>query len=288
MSDDLAMVTSPAASVTDAAPELAEPTPTVAATISSTAPISGSAAVKPAYPSSPELPTQQGPEGLRFDFNDGCRVMVPETDKSWRVRLMDLDSGNVLFETSADFAAGRVNSAKRYYVRFRVEVWLGDNQLLQHDYDARDREVAVLFPVGTLGDTMGWFPYAVKFQAQHGCRLTCAMAERLIPLFADAYPEISFVSHDDFEPSRYYATYRMGLFFDDKDCLNQPCDFRLVGLHRTAGYILGVDPTEVAPRLVIPDDTRPRRAVCLHRGAVDHTGEILEQPVRLARDCRLP
>jgi len=257
VSDDLAMVTSPAASVTDAAPELAEPTPTVAATISSTAPISGSAAVKPAYPSSPELPTQQGPEGLRFDFNDGCRVMVPETDKSWRVRLMDLDSGNVLFETSADFAAGRVNSAKRYYVRFRVEVWLGDNQLLQHDYDARDREVAVLFPVGTLGDTMGWFPYAVKFQAQHGCRLTCAMAERLIPLFADAYPEISFVSHDDFEPSRYYATYRMGLFFDDKDCLNQPCDFRLVGLHRTAGYILGVDPTEVAPRLVIPDDTRP-------------------------------
>jgi len=255
VSDDLAMVTSPAASVTDAAPELSEPTPTVAGTISSA--ISGSAAVKPAYPSSPELPTQQGPEGLRFDFNDGCRVMVPETDKSWRVRLMDLDSGNVLFETSADFAAGRVNSAKRYYVRFRVEVWLGDNQLLQHDYDARDREVAVLFPVGTLGDTMGWFPYAVKFQAQHGCRLTCAMAERLIPLFADAYPEISFVSHDDFEPSRYYATYRMGLFFDDKDCLNQPCDFRLVGLHRTAGYILGVDPTEVAPRLVIPEDTRP-------------------------------
>jgi autotransporter strand-loop-strand O-heptosyltransferase len=244
---------SPAGEATSA---LAVEAPPVAATIPASA-ASGSAAAKPAYPVAPETPTQHGPNGVRFDFNEGCRVVVPEAGMSWRVRLMDLDTGNTLFETSSDFTAGRVTSAKRYYVRFRVEVWLGDEQLVNHDYDARDREIAVIFPVGTLGDTMGWFPYAVKFQEQHGCRLTCAMAERLIPLFAEAYPQISFVSHEDFEPTRYCATYRIGLFFDDKECLNQPCDFRLVGLHRTAGYILGVDPTEMAPRLAIPDDTRP-------------------------------
>jgi autotransporter strand-loop-strand O-heptosyltransferase len=214
-------------------------------------------AAKPAYPSAPLEPTQDGLAGLRFDFNDGCRVVVPEADKPWRVRLTDIDTDNTIFETSAGFVAGRVNSTKKYFVRFRVEIWLGDELLLKHDYDARDREVAVLFPVGTLGDTMGWFPYAVKFQEQHSCRLTCAMAERLIPLFRDAYPDITFVTHEEFDAGRYYATYRIGLFFDDKDCVNQPCDFRLVGLHRTAGYILGVDPTEVAPRLAIPDDTRP-------------------------------
>ena len=31
----------------------------------------------------------------------------------------------------------------------------------------------------------------------------------------------------------------------------------MVGLHRTAGYILGVDPAETPPRLSISDDTRP-------------------------------
>jgi autotransporter strand-loop-strand O-heptosyltransferase len=56
---------------------------------------------------------------------------------------------------------------------------------------------------------------------------------------------------------RYYATYSLGLFFDDKQLVYQPCDFRHVGLHRTAGYILGVDPTEVAPRIVLDDETRP-------------------------------
>jgi autotransporter strand-loop-strand O-heptosyltransferase len=54
-----------------------------------------------------------------------------------------------------------------------------------------------------------------------------------------------------------YATYCLGLFFDDAENIWQPTDFRHVGLHRTAGYILGVDPSEIAPRLVLPDESRP-------------------------------
>jgi autotransporter strand-loop-strand O-heptosyltransferase len=207
------------------------------------------------YPAPAELPTQQGPQGIRYDFNDGCRVAVPEGKQPWKIRLSDLDTGNILYET--ELKAGRVNSTKRYYVRFRAEIWAGGKSLLAHDYEARDREVLIQFPVGTIGDTMGWFPYAARFQEQHGCKLTCAMAERLIPLFRDAYPEIDFVSHEEVDPKRYYATYSIGLFFDDKDCVHQPCDFRHVGLHRTAGYILGVDPSEEPPRLGVPDEGRP-------------------------------
>ncbi|MDU8014511.1 autotransporter strand-loop-strand O-heptosyltransferase, partial [Pseudomonas syringae pv. actinidiae] len=83
------------------------------------------------------------------------------------------------------------------------------------------------------------------------------MAEKLIPLFRDAYPDINFVTHEEIQTDRYYATYSVGLFFDDKNFVYQPCDFRFVGLHRTAGYILGVDPTEVAPRISLADDQRP-------------------------------
>jgi autotransporter strand-loop-strand O-heptosyltransferase len=210
-------------------------------------------APKPPYPPPAPLPTQEGPAGIRYDFNDGCRVVLP--DGKWRVRLSDIDTGNILFETV--IGAGRINSSKRYYLRCRIEIWDGDKPFFQHDYVAENREVLVQFPVGTLGDTMGWFPYAVKFQALHGCKLTCGMAEWLIPLYKDAYPDIRFVPHEGIEPERFYATYSIGLFFTDDDHIHQPCDFRQVGLHRTAGYILGVDPTEVTPRLVIPDDTRP-------------------------------
>jgi autotransporter strand-loop-strand O-heptosyltransferase len=219
-------------------------------------PASASKQEKRAYPAPASLPTQAGPHGIRYDFNDGCRIVLPEG--AWHVRLRDLDTGNILYET--EIGAGRINSSKRYYLRCRIEVWTpgqSGEPVFRHDYSARGEDVLVQFPVGTLGDTLGWFPYAVKFKERHDCRLSCAMAERLIPLFRDAYPEIRFLTHEQVNPEQYYATYSIGLFFDDEARIHQPCDFRLVGLHRTAGYILGVDPIEVPPRIAIEDEGRP-------------------------------
>jgi autotransporter strand-loop-strand O-heptosyltransferase len=209
-----------------------------------------------AYPPPAALPTQTGGHGIQFDFNDGCRVVLPEG--RWHLRLRDLDTGNILYET--DIGAGRINSTKRYFLRCRIEVWTVDTKsepVFRHDYDAQDRDVLIQFPIGTLGDTLGWFPYAVKFQENHRCKLSCAMAERLIPLFQGAYPNISFLTHEQVEPNKYYATYSIGLFFDDEARVHQPCDFRLVGLHRTAGYILGVNPEEVPPRIALDAAPRP-------------------------------
>jgi autotransporter strand-loop-strand O-heptosyltransferase len=213
----------------------------------------GAAPPRPAYPPPAAEPTQKGPRGIRYDFNHGARIALPAGD--WHVRLRDLDTGNVLFET--DSKGGFVSSSKKYYVRFGLEVWEAGKPILQHDYLASGRRVLVQLPVGTLGDTIGWFPYAVKFQRKHGCALTCAMAERLIPLFRDAYPDIELVGHEAAKPEEFYASYSLGLFFDDKDFVFQPCDFRFVGLHRTAGYILGVDPQEEPPRFAVPDEGRP-------------------------------
>jgi autotransporter strand-loop-strand O-heptosyltransferase len=218
---------------------------------------------KPHFPPPAELPTQLGPDGLRFDFNFGARVALPEGGGPRRIKLSDLDTGNVLYGTTVP--KGWVHSAKQYYIRVRIEAFVGDRLVFSHDYDCRDKEVLVQLPVGTLGDSLGWLPYAAKFQRAHGCRLSVALAEFLIPLFRDAYPEIEFLTHEQVDPKRYYATYNIGLFFDDDERVHQPCDFRLVGLHRTAGYILGVDPTEEPPRITPSSSDRPiaERYVCI-------------------------
>jgi autotransporter strand-loop-strand O-heptosyltransferase len=159
-----------------------------------------------------------------------------------------------------------VNSAKRYFVRFDIKISELDEAgsatlVLTHEFDARDRDVLIQFPVGTLGDILAWFPYAARFGELHGCRLTCAMSGLIIPLLRDAYKTIRFVTHEEVVEQKLaetaYATYCLGLFFDDAQNTFQPTDFRHVGLHRTAGYILGVDPTEEAPRLALPDESRP-------------------------------
>jgi autotransporter strand-loop-strand O-heptosyltransferase len=225
--------------------------------------VSAAPETKRAYPPPAEIPTQRGARGIQFDFNDGCRVVLPESGEPWRVRLSDSDTGNILFETQ--LKAGRVNSTKRYYVPIRIEIWQQNERVFVHEYSAGGRDVLIQFPVGTIGDTVGWLPYAIRFGELHHCRLTCAIGEKLIPLFRDAYPDVRFVTHEEVKAEQFYATYSIGLFFDDKDRVFQPCDFRYVGLHRTAGYILGVDPTEEPPRVALADDSRPiaERYICI-------------------------
>jgi autotransporter strand-loop-strand O-heptosyltransferase len=231
---------------------------------------------KSMYPPIAAVPTQLGAEGIRFDFNFGCRVVLPpRASGKWRVRLQDSDTGNILFQ--AENQGASVSSRKRWYIRFRVDVWAVEEQAAQlprlvfsHDFDLTNRNVVIQLPVGTLGDTLGWLSYCDRFASHHpNARVTLALSELIIPLVRDAYPNLELLTHEETKArgiaQRAYATYNLGLFFDDIDCDYQPVDFRHVGLHRTAGYILGVDPAEEAPRLALADESRPikERYVCI-------------------------
>ncbi|WP_244131265.1 autotransporter strand-loop-strand O-heptosyltransferase [Burkholderia gladioli] len=217
---------------------------------------SAAEAKKGCFLPAPGVPTQEGPLGIRFDFNFGARVSLPEqAGGEWEVHLRDYSCDVGLFSTR--MVAGTVSSAKKFFVPFEIIVARDGKEVLRHRMDLKGRKVLVQFPVGTLGDLMGWFPYATRFQEVHGCELSVSMGAPIIELFKDEYPHIRFLTPEQVNTSDFYATYNIGLFFTDSKCEYQPYDFRYVGLHRTAGFILGVDPKEFAPRLAIKDDTRP-------------------------------
>ena len=192
-------------------------------------------------------------------------MLPPRSTGRWRVRLRDLDTGNILFQSENQGAS--VRSSKRWFVRFAVEVWdLAEDgterSVLTHEYDPAGKDVLIHFPVGTLGDVLAWFPYAARFAEVHpGCRVTCALSGLIIPLLREGNPGLRLVTHEEVAAERLveqaYATYSLGLFFDDVACEWQPTDFRHVGLHRTAAYILGVSPEEEAPRLGGIETTPP-------------------------------
>lgn len=194
----------------------------------------------------PEFPTCAGPEGILFDFNYGARAYLPEG--KWHVILLDDDSGNVLFSCDSD--GGWVASTKKYYVRFRIQVFhQGETHpVLDETLDMKDKPVVIFFPTGTLGDMLGWFHYAERFRQLHRCHLECVMGQEIIDLLSAQYPEITFSTKASLRTVNPYASWYVGLFFKG-DTLHQPVDFRKVGFHRNAGYILGVDPRECPPRL---------------------------------------
>ncbi|KGB22956.1 Plasmid pIB6 ORFA DNA [Acetobacter tropicalis] len=219
----------------------------------------------PAYVAPAEKPALDAGNGIFYDFNCGARILLPQRQEGkWRITLRDLDTANILFlnENTGAF----ISSAKRYFVRFGLEVVdisaTGEETLVfQHEYDARDRDVVIQLPVGTLGDTLAWFPYVSRFAKQHGARVTCLLSGLILPLLKDAYPNLRLMTPEEARKEgvceKAYAIYCIGLFFDDVECIQQPTDFRFVGLHRTAAYILGVPPDEEAARLTLEDESRP-------------------------------
>jgi autotransporter strand-loop-strand O-heptosyltransferase len=204
----------------------------------------------------PPTPVLEAPAGVRFDFNEGARVSVPARGTGvWRVRLSDTGTGNTLYDST--LAGGMVMSAKKWFFRCRVEVFDGETPVLDHTYDSRGRDVLVRFHIGTLGDLIAWFPYAAAFAAQHGCRLTCCMSALIIPLFRDAYPHIRFVTPAEADDRPYYATYKMMMFFGDRDRQWNTCEGRTLSLQENAAYLLGLPPRELRPMLSLPDESRP-------------------------------
>lgn len=207
-----------------------------------------------------ELTCKTDVEGLAFDFNYGARVQVPEG--KWRVRLIDRDADITLYDAEAENAI--VTSTKKYYVNFRIEVEKDGKTVFTHDYNAQKKRVLIKFPVGTLGDIIAWFPYALVFKYKHECEVYCAMAPELANLFKPSYPELKFVE-PDYRPPNLYASYYMGIFFPCDDRNHQPVDWRIVGLQKTIPYILGLDTKEIRPEIKPSKLERPikEKYVCI-------------------------
>ncbi|OQA76916.1 MAG: Glycosyltransferase TibC [Lentisphaerae bacterium ADurb.Bin242] len=205
---------------------------------------------EPTFALPPAEPVMEAVEGIRFDFNHGLRVRFPETGE-YRCVFKDLDTDCLLY--SMDVKPGcTVESVKKFFIRFGLEVYRKEDlrePVFKHDLDLAGKEVLIQLPVGALGDTIAWFSFVERFQQKHDCKLSCSMAPEIADLFRAQYPDIEFVTKDEAAKLSPYATYNLGLFFGGNTD-HQPFDFRQVGLHRTAGHILGLDDiTDILPRV---------------------------------------
>ena len=194
--------------------------------------------------SPPPITGKTDHEGIFFDFNKGARVVVPEGD--YRVKFIDLDASLTVYDMKASGVI--VTSTKVYFVRFRIEVYKGNDLIFSHDYDAAGKNVLLKFAGAALGDVLAWFPYAEEFRKKHQCNLFVAIDEQYHEILRDGYPEITLLKLEE-QPSDLYASYYVGLFapWDDRDL--QPVDWRVVGLQAHAAYLLGIEPKEIRPRL---------------------------------------
>jgi autotransporter strand-loop-strand O-heptosyltransferase len=210
----------------------------------------------------PGVPRFSGPEGILYDFNYGCRVQVPID--GWRVRMIDVDSNSRTFDEPVE-ANAPVTSRRKYFCRYRIEVFDGERLVFSHTYDARGKKVVIRLASTALGDSLAWVPIIDAFARQHQCDLFVVMPGYLQPLFREGYPNLHFVTEDEIRHETFYATYYLALFSPYEDRDHQPTDPRVSSMQDAISYMLGVPCTERRPNLVIADTERriKERYVCI-------------------------
>ena len=98
-----------------------------------------------------EVQQESGSAGIRFDFNYGVRVTVPQGE--YRVKFIDRKACLTVYDAPASGVL--VTSSKKYFIDFRIEVYEKDQLIFAHDLDLRGKKVLLKFPVGILGSWPG-------------------------------------------------------------------------------------------------------------------------------------
>lgn len=142
---------------------------------------------------------------------------------------------------------------REYYTDWRTEVWENGELIYNKTINLDGERVYISFGSKSLGDTLAWLPYVEEFRKKHNCELI--VSTFLNSLFIDQYPEITFINPG--EPvHNIRAQYRLGWFYNEDGTVNYnmaPNDYKKQPLQKTATDILGLEYTEIRPKLNLPN-----------------------------------
>ena len=176
-----------------------------------------------------------------------------EGDADYKVQFID-ENGSIAYQNTIKTNSW-VKLNRRYYTKWTTKVW-ENGTLIYHDVlDLTGKRVFISVESKSLGDTMAWVPYAYEFQKKHNCKVI------LSSFFNNIldYPELELVEPGSTVPD-LYAHYRVGWFFD-KD--REPHVPLLVPMQKAVTAILGLEYTEVKPKLVQRQITDKVKQVCI-------------------------
>jgi autotransporter strand-loop-strand O-heptosyltransferase len=183
-----------------------------------------------------------------------------ETDNKLNVKFFD--NNQIIYDNDININSW-VKMNKQYYTNWRVEVRENDELIYTNTNDYRGKRVFISFGSKSLGDTLSWFPYVEEFRKKHGCDLI--VSTFLNDLFKDQYPEIEFV-----EPGSVVynisAQYNIGWYYiheegseDTLDTNVHKTDFKHIPLQQCSSDILGLEYTEIRPKLKLPNTPKKKK-----------------------------
>ncbi len=140
---------------------------------------------------------------------------------------------------------------RRYFTKWNTKI-LEDGVSIYDNYlDYKGKRVFINFDSSSLGDTIAWIQYTLEFKHKHECDLiVCTYWNHL---FRDSYPEIQFVEPGSVVQN-IHGQYNLGWYYDIN---KEPSLPNTIPLQQAATNILGLDYTELKPRISYKIEERP-------------------------------
>ena len=169
-------------------------------------------------------------------------------DNPFKVEVYD-EKENLIYNT--ELTSGMYSKlSRKYYTKWKTKLLVND-VTFEHEFNLENGRVFIVFESSSLGDTLAWIPYCEEFRKKHNCHVV--VSSFMNSMFEDQYPEIEFVDRGVLVPN-INALFRFGWFYD-KD--KEPQEPNTIPLQKAATNILGLDFTEIRPKLSFTPGKRP-------------------------------
>jgi autotransporter strand-loop-strand O-heptosyltransferase len=185
---------------------------------------------------------------IKINFVDGPFVEITGNNKQkYTVSFIDKSDNSVIF-SSQIWNNQWCKCNRKWYTDWRIQIESEDGQILNYDFDLNQKPVLISFESSSLGDTLAWMPYVEEFRKKHNCHVIVSTFKN--ELFSEMYPELEFINPGS-SVETLYALYRLGWFYENEkpDYSKNKSDFTKIPLQQTATDILGLDYTEIRPRI---------------------------------------
>jgi autotransporter strand-loop-strand O-heptosyltransferase len=186
-----------------------------------------------------EYPAQKQEVKINQHFVDQPFLEIKGiSDSNFLVKFYD-EQGKCHYDTTIK-SNSWVRLDRQYYTKWTAKVYQDGSLIYKYTLNLANKTVFIVIDSKSLGDTIAWIPYALDFQKKHNCKVVVSTFWNHIL----DYPELELV-----EPGNSvncYALYRIGYFYNKN---KEPIEPNKIPLQQAASNILGLEFTEVAPRL---------------------------------------
>lgn len=204
-----------------------------------------------------EIKQEQKPNVL-LDFHEGAKISISggEPDEVYSYQFINLETKTSLY--GGDIRTNQwARCSHSKYTPYKITVRGSKKFKLDYTLDLTNKNVLIILDSTSLGDSIAWFPYVEEFRKKHNCKVTCST--NWGELFEACYPEIKF------QPltwsGDFYAIYKIGCY-ENKE--SSTYVYRDVSLPRIASSILGLNETEIKPKIDVRNKSRiiPNKYIC--------------------------